>query len=124
MVVRNLPLYMIVAASIVAHPVVQWLRALSTAPVADWVRSVAANIEEIGAEIGPLEKPWRLHAVSAAVMVLLALAMNSPAAGKTLLVSYDPERYPEKALTLLSQPEQRIFTDDEWGDYLIYKLSH
>ncbi len=123
MVVRNLPLYMIVAASIVAHPVVQWLRALSTAPVADWVRSVAANIEEIGAEIGPLEKPWRLHAVSAAVMVLLALAMNSPAAGKTLLVSYDPERYPEKALTLLSQPEQRIFTDDEWGDYLIYKLS-
>lgn len=123
MVVRNLPLYMIVAAPLVALPLTEWLRALSMAPVADWMRRAAAAVEEIGAEIGPLERSWRLHMVSAAAVVLLALAMNSPGAGKKLLVSYDPEKYPEKALTLLSQPEQRIFTDDEWGDYLIYKLS-
>jgi hypothetical protein len=123
MVVRNLPLYMIVAAPLVALPVADWLRALASARIAGWVRTVATTVDEIAAEISPLEQPWRLHAVSAAVMAVLALAMTSPAAGKNLLVTYDPERYPEKALALLNEPGQRVFADDEWGDYLIYKLS-
>jgi hypothetical protein len=36
---------------------------------------------------------------------------------------YDPERYPTKVLSLLrADPGSRIFTDDEWGDYLLYQL--
>jgi len=36
---------------------------------------------------------------------------------------YDPKAYPEGALAQLTRPGQRTFTHDEWGDYLIYKLS-
>jgi hypothetical protein len=120
---RNIPIYMIAAAPIVARPLVEWLRALSKAPIAAWLRSVPENLEEIGMELEPMERPWRVHAVSAAVIVLLALGMGSPGAGKKLKAEYDPARYPAKALAVLNRPGERIFTHDEWGDYLIYKLS-
>jgi len=47
-----------------------------------------------------------------------------PAPPEKFIARYDPKRYPEKALTALGEPAQagRIFTHDEWGDYLIYKL--
>ena len=120
---RNIPLYMLSAAPIVALPLTSWLRSAAGAPIAGWVRNSLATFEEVGAEMNPMEQPWRVHAVSAAVIALLALGMSSPAAGKKLQATYDPAKYPEKALAVLSLPGQRIFADDEWGDYLIYKLS-
>jgi hypothetical protein len=122
-IVRNVPIYMFVAAPLVALPVTEWLRALSLAPVAKWVRTAAQTVEEIGAEIDSLERVWRVHLVSAAVVVLLALGMSSPLAGPKLKPEYNPEAYPEGALAQLTHPGQRTFTHDEWGDYLIYKLS-
>ena len=36
---------------------------------------------------------------------------------------YDPKSYPAAALDAMKfGPEARIFTHDEWGDYLIYRL--
>jgi hypothetical protein len=57
------------------------------------------------------------------VFVLLALGINSPLAGSKLKPEYNPKAYPEAALAELARPGHRIFTHDEWGDYLIYKLS-
>jgi len=48
------------------------------------------------------------------------LAMRSPAAGIQLKPEYDRSRYPAGALAALQNPALRIFTDDEWGDYLVY----
>jgi len=121
-IIRNMPIYMIAAAPVVALPLTVWLKTLSNAPVAGWLRRILGAPEAIGAEIAPLEKPWRTHAFPAVVMVLLALAMQAPNAGKKLKPEYDPERYPAGALALLQQPGQRIFTHDEWGDYLLYHL--
>jgi hypothetical protein len=122
-VVRNMPIFMIAAAPVVALPVVEWLKTLSGAPIAKWMRRAFGAVETIGTEIGPLERPWRVHAISAAVIVLLAVAIAAPGAGKKLKPEYDPERYPAAALAVLEHPGQRIFTHDEWGDYLIYHLS-
>jgi hypothetical protein len=121
-IVRNVPIYMIAAAPLVAVPVTEWLRKLSLAPVAQWVRTACQTVEEIGAEIDPLERMWRVHLVPAAVIVLLALGISSPLAGPTLKPEYNPKAYPEAALAQLTRPGQRVFTHDEWGDYLIYKL--
>jgi hypothetical protein len=43
---------------------------------------------------------------------------------QSLRAEYDPKRYPAKALQVLRGPElaHSIFADDEWGDYLIYRL--
>src|SRR5579863_4204018 len=122
-VARNVPMYMIAAAPIVALPLTEWLRTLSLAPVAKWLRTAAQTVEEIGAEIDPLERVWRVHLVSAAAVVLLGLGISSPLAGPKFKPEYNPEAYPEAALAELRRPGQRIFTHDEWGDYLIYKLS-
>lgn len=137
--VRNVPIFMLIAAPVIAAPCAAWLKALSNAPVAAWLRSAAETFREIGDEMDVLERPWRLHAVSAAVIVMLALAMTSASAGDKLKPVYDPKAYPDKALAalehmdspaVLAQSRQasglaalRIFTHDEWGDYLIYKLA-
>lgn len=123
-IVRNAPLYMIIAAPIVVQPVTEWLRALGSAPVAGWIRRIPKAVESTAEEMLPMERPWRTHLVPAAVVVLLAVAIQAaPADNKFLHARYDPKKYPEAALTYLSQPGLRIFTHDEWGDYLLYNLS-
>ncbi len=121
-IVRNVPIFMIAAVPVVALPVLEWLNALSRAPIAAWLRGIFGAAETVGAEIETLERPWRLHVVCVVVLALLATAINSPAAGKKFKPEYDPERYPSGALALLQQPGQRIFTHDEWGDYLLFNL--
>jgi hypothetical protein len=121
-IVRNMPVFMLAAAPVVALPLTIWLKTLSGAPIAGWLRRFFGGAEEIGAEITPLERPWRLHAIPVVIMLLLAAAIQSPNAGKKLKPEYDPERYPAAALALLEQPGLRIFTQDEWGDYLLYHL--
>jgi len=138
-IVRNMPIYVIAAAPIIAGPMVLWLKALAEAPIAGWIKSVFANFVEIGEELVPLERPWRLHVVPVAVMAVLCLAMASPHAGLKFKPAYDPKGYPEKPLEAMNpawlnrpsdgaalhlfEPGQRVFTHDEWGDYLIYRLS-
>ncbi len=159
--VRNMPLYVLAAAPIVAVPIVAWLKALAEGPVAGWIRALAGTFVEIGEELVPIERPWRLHVVPTVVMLLFVAGMESPSAGIKFKAEYDPHDYPERALAALNpawlnpirmrppasgassgrtvhfaaaaepqlvpnklfEPNQRIFTHDEWGDYLIYKLS-
>jgi hypothetical protein len=120
--VRNVPIFMLAAAPFVVQPLTAGIQMLAEAPVADWLRSAAENFREIGEEIGALEKTWRVHIVSVMVIVLLGLGMSSPGAGSKLKPKYDSKVYPEAALAEVAQPGSRIFTHDEWGDYLIYNL--
>jgi len=121
---RNVPLFGLVAAPYIAPAMAEMLEALAEARVALWVRRTAASFREIGFEFSETDRLWRLHVVSIAAVVALALLMTSPAATGKLKAEYDPQRYPEKALNLLlANPQARVFADDEWGDYLIYKLS-
>jgi hypothetical protein len=57
-------------------------------------------------------------------LVLVAALMLAPRpAGAKFLSTYDPAVYPEKAVpALLDAATHHIFADDEWGDYLIYRL--
>ncbi len=123
--VRNVPIFMLAAAVVVAEPVTVWLKALAEAPVAGWLKSVFATILEIGDEVRPMERAWRTHVIPAAVLILLGLGIASPAAGKKLKPEYDVKSYPAAALDELARPgpSTHIFTDDEWGDYLLYHLS-
>ena len=176
---RNMPIYMLAGAPIVAGPLVAWLKALADGPVAGWIKAAVGTFVEIGEELVPLERPWRLHIVSAVAILLLVAGMESPMAGIKFKPEYDPNDYPAKALAALNppwisragvatevrpaavsptgvspmvsspvtyspvafrtdaglpvdaaataeplfEPNERIFTHDEWGDYLIYKLS-
>ena len=99
---RNMPIYMLAAAPIVAAPLVAWLKALAEGPVAGWIRAAVGTFVEIGEELVPLERPWRLHVVPAVVMLLLVAGMESPMAGIKFKPEYDPHDYPAKALAALN----------------------
>jgi len=130
LMVRNMPVYLIAAAPIVAGPLTAWLKALAAGPFAGRPRMVFETFVDIGEELNPIERLWRWHIAPVAVILLLAAGIASPMAGIKLKPEYNPAAYPQNALAALDQsgvrlfePSQRIFTHDEWGDYLIYKLS-
>jgi len=124
-VVRNMPIYVLAVAPIIAVPLVAWLKALAEAPIAGWIKTVFGTFVEISEELIPFERPWRVHVAPVLVLLLLTMAIASPSAGIKFKPQYDAKAYPEKALeqAQLFEPARRVFTQDDWGDYLIYKLS-
>ena len=120
---RNLPIFLFIAAPIIARTLEELLPVLRRAALAPWFHRVVNRFEETAAEFGAVDALPRLHLVSAAAAGLLALAFYVPTSASNLRAEYDPKHYPYKALATLRSPEsERIFTHDEWGDYLIYQL--
>ncbi len=120
---RNIPLFAIIATPFVAQALDETLRGLERARVAAWVGQVVSGFRKTGAEFAHMDRPWRIHAFSAAVIAVLAILLASPAAIGKLKPEFDPKNYPTQALSVLrASPESRIFTGDQWGDYLIYEL--
>ena len=121
--VRNMPVFMIVTAAAAAAVVVEWIEALDKAPVAGWLKSFADFFRNAWEDMAPFERIGRAHVVGLLVLAVIGLGMSSPTAGTLLKPEYDPKAYPSGALALLQDPSERIFTHDEWGDYLLYQLS-
>ena len=120
---RNIPLYAIVAAPPVAQALEEGLALLLQAPLAGWLKWFPRLLEQFSREIAPMDRLPRWHVVSAAGVVLIAALFYAPHPPKAFQADYDTERYPAGALKVLASPDVRhIFTHDEWGDYLIYKL--
>lgn len=119
---RNIPIFAIVAAPIVGSALVGWLRLLDSANVASWLPRIGKLVESVSEEMAPMEGLWRVHLISAGAMIILAVAMSSPSAGDKLKPEFDSKTFPARTLPLLGQASQRIFTYDQWGDYLIYRL--
>jgi len=120
---RNIPLFGIVAAPIMAQALNEMLAALRQARIAPWLQKAAAAFRNTALEFGENDRLWRTHLISIAAALVLTLLLASPAATGKLKPEYDPQNYPSKALAVLrANPNSRIFTDDEWGDYLIFNL--
>jgi hypothetical protein len=63
----------------------------------------------------------RWHLISAMGVALVAAVLYAPHPPKKFRSEFDPKVYPAAALAKLkSDPGARVFTNDEWGDYLIY----
>jgi len=121
--VRNLPIFVLIAAPTVAAMLEDLLRAAKQAPVPEWIPRAAARFEAVAAEFGATDGLPRVHLASAAATAILALALFTPTSSAKLRAEYDPKQYPAQALSVLRSPDiQRIFTQDQWGDYLIYNL--
>ena len=120
---ETFPLFAIIAAPFVAQGVNEMLRELERVQTAAWLRRLISGFQAAAAEFRETDRHWRLHVASVAGAIIMALLIASPNAAGKLKPEYDPQRYPAKALGLLrSGRDSRIFTDDEWGDYLVYQL--
>jgi len=121
---RNIPIFGIVAAPILALAVTEWFQKLEDAPVCGWLRSTARGLRSMGDSIDAMEGAWRTHLVSAAAVLLIAAVLSAPSPPARFRTEFDAKVFPAKALASLgeSAAESRIFTSDQWGDFLIYKL--
>lgn len=121
---RNIPLYMAVSAPVIALCLVEWTECLRQAAIPLWMRGALDRFHTLCLETGETERIWRLHLASAAGILLVAAVVYAPAPPPAFRPAFSPGRFPVKAVEKL-RPQiagARVFTDMQWGDYLIYRL--
>ena len=120
---RNIPIFLIVAALPAAAAIQEGLERLPEWDVAGWLRALVQRFNRLAAETAGTDSIGRWHLVSAMGLVLVAAVICAPHPPRNFRAEFDPKTYPAGALaTLRSDPKARIFTQDEWGDYLIWRL--
>ncbi len=120
---RNIPIFMIVAAPMVAAAAAAGLQYLPTAPVAAWLQRAAARFNRVVRETSETDAIGRWHLASVAGVALVVALLYAPHPPKRFRAEFDPQRYPANAVSALGRyPAARVFTFDQWGDYLIYRL--
>lgn len=120
---RNIPIYTITAAPLVAEAIEAWLARVPELPVAEWLRSAARRFRRVAGETAEIEAIGRWHLASAAGVALVAALLFAPHPPKRFRSEFDPKSYPAGAVEMLRRDSSaRVFTYDEWGDYLIWRL--
>ena len=121
---RNLPLFAIAASPLVAAAAVALIRAAASAPLEERIGKLAAWFQRASASMEQTDRIGRVHAVSAAGFLLVAVLLFAPRPlDARFMSSFDPKTFPVRALPALAAPEtHRIFASDTWGDYVIYQL--
>ncbi|HTS28501.1 MAG TPA: hypothetical protein VMH81_21655 [Bryobacteraceae bacterium] len=120
---RNIPIFAILAAFPAAAVVQEGLEHLPEWNVAKWLRVFVKHLVRVGDETAENDSIGRLHLVSALGVALLVALIFAPNPPKKFRAEFDPSVYPQAALaTLRTDPNSKIFTHDEWGDYLIWSL--
>ena len=122
--VRNTPIFMIVASVPVAIMLQRLMEELPGRNLANWLRSTAAHLQRFAADFGETDSIPRMHVTSAASVCLLTALFYAPNAPAKCRAEYDQAHYPAKAVALLQRAgaSDTVFTQDEWGGYLIYQL--
>jgi hypothetical protein len=120
--IRNLPILGLVAAPVVTPMLSDWLDTLVHSRVAEWLRRTLTIVAQVAAEVRVIEALPRWHAVSGAAYLFLAIASFAPGASSVMKPAFDPQKFPIKAAAFLDAKAGRIFTGDQWGSYLIYRL--
>lgn len=115
---RNIPIFLLIAAPWVACMLQDALSRVTSLPS---FSNLGAIISEVWNDFRPLERSARVHAVSAAAVLILAASFAS--GQPRFEAQFDSRRFPLKAISLIHAAKpSRIFTYDQWGDYLIYRF--
>jgi hypothetical protein len=122
--VRNLPIYLIVAAPVVATTLYELLQRLRDAVLTPWVARAVKGFDEFALGFSSLDSQRRVYAASAAGFLAVGVLFYSPAPPPKFRAEYSSKQYPVEALNTIRGAEfsKSVFTADDWGDYLIYRL--
>jgi hypothetical protein len=115
---RNIPLFLLTASPWIA------CMAQSALSRAKWVpgfAKTAATIGDISRDLRAFERVKRLHLVSAVAVLIIAALFAS--GGRGFEAQFDSKQFPIAAVpSLTALSKSRIFTYDQWGDYMIYRF--
>lgn len=118
--VRNIPLFVLVAAAPIGVAVASWLRDADSAAENTSLRLIPAAINGLTERLRKADQGPHWYVAGPLCLLLLGRAMYSAAPAAPLRAEYHPQNYPAAALSTLRATD-RIFTTDTWGGYLIYK---
>lgn len=117
--VRNLPIFLLLAAP--------WMTAmchggLIRARSLPWLRNRKRGLlGDIARDFQPLERIERWHVASCLAVILLAFGLSSGRPG--FEGRFSPKNFPVAALPPLRAAHvSRLFTSDQWADYLLYRF--
>jgi len=123
--IRNIPLFIVVATPTVAAAAQGFLNRLPEWNVAAWLQRAVARFNRLAARTAETEAAGRWRLTSAAAMALIAALVYAPHPPEKFRAEFSPKIFPAGALRVLrNDPSSRIFTKDQWGDYLIWSLNH
>jgi hypothetical protein len=115
---RNIPIFLFIAAPWVACMARD---AVSSFRWTGWLSSFRAALAEIYAELQPMERIKRWHLVS--VLAVLCMACSVAKGNHNLQAEFDTKNFPAPAIPIIqAMKDPHVFTYDQWGDYLIYRL--
>ncbi len=116
--VRNIPLFGLISAPYTAAALERYGNDLSFFRPFRKLKIIASGI---CAEIEPLERLPRSYAASLIVLLAVGLGLANSAAG--FKSEFDRRKFPVNAVAAVREARfARLFTADQWADYLIYRL--
>jgi len=118
---RNIAIFVIVAAPVIAEALQYGLEHAAEWSLPERLSRLVASFNAIAEKTGEMEVAPRWRLASVAGFAMVAALMFAPHPPEKFRAEFDPSRYPQKALAAI-RPDAatRIFTHDEWGDYLIW----
>jgi hypothetical protein len=113
---RNIPLFMLLSAAPAALMIQHVLRRLAVKP--NFVK-FAAEAKATLSDFKVLERANRSYVISGLALLLVAAGLAS---GKGIFRSeFNPKNFPLPAIAIAHNAGfERLFTTDQWADYLIY----
>jgi hypothetical protein len=118
--IRNIPLFMIVAAPPVGLALAEWLGFLQEETAGSALHSIFRGLYSLSGRLKAADAGVHWHVVCPAAVLMLGAAMYGHAPPPQFQSAYDPQRYPAAAIAAL-RGSDRIFSSDTWGGYLIYR---
>lgn len=118
--IRNIPLFMLIAAPPVGAAMAEWLARTGESTAGTPVHWLYRRVMGLSCRLTRTDHGPHWYVAGPVCLLLLGRAMYGPAPAPPLQAEYDPRHYPVAALSALG-PADRIFTSDTWGGYLIYR---
>jgi hypothetical protein len=118
--IRNIPLYMIIAAPPVGLALAEWLRYLKTETKGSPLHRLFRGVNTLSERLTAADAGAHWYVAGPVAICMLGAMMYGHAPSPKLQSQYDPRLYPVGALSMLGNSD-RIFTSDTWGGYLIYR---
>ena len=115
---RNIPIFLFIAAPWISCMVRD---ALTLHRVSGWFSTLRAAAVDVYRELKPIERMGRWHVASA--VAVLCMACSIAKGNHKFDAEFDPKTFPTSAIPVIQAMKQpHVFTYDQWGDYLIYRL--
>jgi hypothetical protein len=115
---RNIPIFLLISAPFTACMTRELLVKVSAIQRFGYTGSAAANISR---DFQSLDRWPRLHLVSLAALIVVAFGFVWEKPG--FEAQFNPKNFPAGALPFIKAAKfSRLFTTDQWADYLVYHL--